>query len=376
MKKVVLLQRILPHYRVPFVRALQERLSAVGIDLVVVYGQQWKDSVPRTVRIEEPWAHCIKNYYVPLSGTTLVLQCVGSLLRHADLVVVEHANRLLVNYWLLVTRRLTRRKIAFFGHGKNFQGRGSTGLNERLRCITLRHADWWLAYTEASRQAVVDAGFPQTRVTVINNTVDTRLLAQSLSRVNEAQLEALRSRLGLRGANIGIFCGGMYPEKGLEFLLRACLRIRALVPEFEMILVGDGPSKDLAVASAAEFDWIHFVGSKIGDDLAEIYRLGKVLLMPGVLGLVIIDSFVAALPLFTTNSSAHGPEIDYLQNGVNGVSVEQDVEVYANIVAEHLVCDEKRHRLIEGCKASARTFSLDAMVARFASSIQLCLMPS
>ena len=373
MKKVVLLQRILPHYRVPLVRALRDHLSTAGIDLVLAYGQERKDSVPQTVRIEEPWAHYIANYYATLHGVTFVVQSVGSVLRQADLIVVEHANQLLVNHWLLVAQELTHRKVAFFGHAKNFQARAPTGLRERLRGITLRYADWWFAYTEASKKLVVAAGFPEARVTVVNNSIDTRLLAQALLRVNEAQLALLRSRLGLLGTNVGVFCGGMYPAKRLDFLLQACLRIRALVPDFEMILVGEGPSKDLAVAAADEFKWIHYVGAKTGNDLAAIYRLGKVLLMPGVVGLVLIDSFVGMLPLFTTNSSSHGPEIEYLQSGVNGVIVGQDVDAYSHTVVEHLVNDEKRHRLIKGCEASAREFSLDMMVARFATGIQQCL---
>ena len=89
--------------------------------------------------------------------------------------------------------------------------------------------------------------------------------------------------------------------------------------------------------------------------------------------MVIIDSFVAELPLFTTNGASHGPEFGYLHTGVNGVTVEREVEAYSNIVAEYLLSDDKRQRLIEGCKASARTLSLDMMVERFGLGIQQCL---
>lgn len=376
MKKVVLLQRVLPHYRVSFVRALRNRLWSVGIELILVYGQEERGTVPQTARIEESWAHYITNFYANLPGVTCVFQSIGLLLRNADLVIVEPANQLILNYWLLATRRLTNRKVAFFGHGRNYQARVRGGIRERLREIMLRQADWWFAYAQAGKRLIVDAGFPETLVTVVNNTIDTELLADALLGVKEGQLTSLRSQLGLRGANVGIFCGGMYPAKRLDFLLQACVRIRTIVPDFEMVLVGDGPSQHLASAAADNFSWIHYVGSKTKGDLAVIYRLGKVLLVPGVIGLVIIDSFVGQLPLFTTNSSAHGPEIEYLQQGMNGVSVEQDVELYSNAVAEYLISDAKLRRLIEGCKASAQEFSLDLMVANFTAGIEQCLTTS
>ncbi len=48
-KKVVIVQRGLPHYRKPMFAALRERLQWGGIELLLIYGQEYTGMVPGTV---------------------------------------------------------------------------------------------------------------------------------------------------------------------------------------------------------------------------------------------------------------------------------------------------------------------------------------
>lgn len=63
--------------------------------------------------------------------------------------------------------------------------------------------------------------------------------------------------------------------------------------------------------------------------------LARVFLMPGLVGLAILDAGAAGLPLVTTDYPWHSPEIAYLDPGVNGLPIRlwRDPGAYVDAVA-------------------------------------------
>lgn len=375
MKTVAIVQRVLPHYRVPLFRKLHANLRVDGIELRVIYGHAAAGTVPKTVEIDERWAWLIKNSYLRLGNHELVWQPCWSLVRDVDLVIVEQANRLVVNHALLATRALgQRRRIAFWGHGRNHQATSSTRFSEALKTHTSARVDWWFAYTDASAATVVANGTPKHTITVVNNSIETADLVKAATQIGEADLSILKERIGIaQHAFVGLFCGGMYRGKSLDFLLDAAHAIRGRIPTFELVLIGDGPDQRLAAEAMRQHGWIHYVGPIFGEHRAPYFRLADLMLIPSEVGLVIIDSFATRTPLFTTRTKNHGPELTYLVDGQNGIVTEPDVEAYANAVEAYYRDEQVRRRLTTGCGQSAERYTLDHMVCRFASGIRQCL---
>ena len=69
MPTVTIIQRIVPHYRVPFFICLNERLAALGVTLRLVYRPGSSGTVPVSTPVEAPWAVMINNRYVPGPGS-------------------------------------------------------------------------------------------------------------------------------------------------------------------------------------------------------------------------------------------------------------------------------------------------------------------
>lgn len=374
--RVAIVQRVLPHYRLPLFRRLRSALEPDGIHVELHYGQEYPGTVPATTDLDAPWALRHENRYLALGRHALVWQPCWRALEGADLVIVEQASRLLLNYGLLLGRAVRRRpRLAYWGHGRNFQSAAPSGAREALKRLLATRADWWFAYTELSAEAVRSAGFPEGRITVLDNTIDESELAAALASTTAADLEALRGRLGIpAGSPVGVFVGGVYPDKHIEFLLRACEAIRARLPAFHLLLVGDGPERDRVRRAAASAAWIHDLGPAFGAEKAAYLQLADVLLLPGVVGLAIIDSFVARTPLFTTQLPGHGPEIAYLRDGHNGVMTPHEVEEYSRAVSAFLADPQAQRRLQAGCAESAGLYTLDSMVEKFAGGIRACLL--
>ncbi len=81
--------------------------------------------------------------------------------------------------------------------------------------------------------------------------------------------------------------------------------IRRDIPDFELVVIGKGPEADFIETAAAQHEWIHFVGPKSDDEKVPYWALSKLLLMPGLVGLVVLDSFALGVPMITTDYPYH-----------------------------------------------------------------------
>jgi len=85
-----------------------------------------------------------------------------------------------------------------------------------------------------------------------------------------------------------------------------------------------------------------------------------------------VDSFALETPIITTTNPFHGPEIDYLDNGKNGLITNDNIEDYSSKVIETLK-NGSYLSLIDGCKLSAEKITLEVMVNNFKEGILSCL---
>jgi hypothetical protein len=91
-------------------------------------------------------------------------------------------------------------------------------------------------------------------------------------------------------------------------------------------------------------------------------------------GLHVVDGFAARTPLFTQQSAMHGPEYDYLVDGVNGRSMTDDsAQSYAQAVVQAFTVPGLLAAMQTQCAADAQLYTLHAMVQNFADGIQACL---
>jgi glycosyltransferase involved in cell wall biosynthesis len=374
MKQVVIAQPRLTRYREPLFEALRHRCQAMGIDLHLVHGQTGTQDKQKRDEGHLPWAHRVNNRIITIAGRELVWQSMPKVVSNADLTIITQENRLLSNYPLLLSRLWSPRRVAYFGHGANFQSAHPDGLREGWKRFLLTRVDAWFGYTERSREILLAAGYPDERITVLNNAIDTRAFRAQLDGVTVEMLKAQRIKVGAgETAPIGLFCGSLYADKRLAFLIAAAERIRAAIPDFQLLIVGDGPARGELETLVAHKPWIHMLGALHGPDKAACFRLANIVLNPGLVGLHILDAFCAGLPLVTTAEASHSPEIAYLEPGRNGFLVTGDATRYGDEVIALL---RQPQRLAEACSealAAARCYTLDAMVNNFADGIARCI---
>lgn len=371
MLKIAIIYKTLPRYRRDFFNGLRKELAEKNINLLLLYGQPSRRDALKNDTIDLDWAVKVPSKIFELGHSEFYWQPVLRYLKDVDLVIVEQASKLLVNYILLIQNWLGIRKLAFWGHGKNFQETSANLLGEWIKRQVSTRVHWWFAYNEMSARVVREIGFPSERITLVQNAVDTCFLTRALQELTQVQIEKVHQELNLHSHNVGIYAGGLYLEKRIPFLLESLQIIRRQVPDFEMIFIGGGVDAHLVEEAAAQYPWIHFVGPKFDSNKIPYYAVSKIFLMPGLIGLGILDTFALETPLVTTDVPIHSPEIEYLQNGVNGIMVADSTNslVYANAVVHLLKNEEVRQKLVSGCKSARSIYTVENMVERFAHGV-------
>ncbi len=372
--RVTVLQHRLLHYRVGLFEALRAECERRGIELRLVHGQPSPRERLKRDTGTVAWADQVANRWVSVLGRDVLWQPFPRALRDSDLVVIMQENRILSNYPILLQRALAGNRVAYWGHGRNFQSGAPGGLRERWKRFWLTKVDWWFAYTELTRRILAEGGFPADRITCLNNAIDNERFLADLAGASDASQAAVADEAGLApGAPLGLYCGSLYPDKRLDLLAEAAERIHAVLPDFRLVVIGDGPSRGMLEARLAGRPWARCVGVKKGAEKAAYFRRATAILSPGAVGLHVLDAFCAGLPMFTTASARHGPEIAYLEHGVNGFVLADDATAYADAVIAILRDPARYAAVAAAARASAREYTLDNMVRNFVHGIEACL---
>jgi glycosyltransferase involved in cell wall biosynthesis len=375
--RVAILYKYLPLYRYDFFNKLSELCEANEIDLKILYGDPDRDDSVKlnATEFSRPGGRYVPNRFVNLGKIELIWQPVLRHIGPADLVIVEQANRLLINYWLIARQLSGAQKFAFWGHGKNLQARNPDSISEMVKRRLVCTPHWWFAYTESTAAYLRKVGFPKDRITVVMNAIDTDELVKRRNGTSPAQVAAERKRIGIHTDNVCIYVGSMYSHKRIDFLLQACHRIKCIVPDFQMIFIGAGVDDHLVKTFCDNNSWAIYLGSVHGREKVKYFMMSKLFLMPGLVGLAVLDSFAAGVPLVTTDVPYHSPEIEYVRSGYNGLIVSpcEDVDLFATKVAELLLHEGRRKEVVRNCLASAALYTTDNMANRFLDGLRKAL---
>jgi len=353
---------------------LRNSCAERGIELQLVYGQASRRESVKNDEGSLPWAHKVKNIFWEVGERDIVWQPFPTELKDADLVVVMQESRILSNYPLLLSRFWSPRKVAYWGHGKNFQSKAPSGLREKWKNFLISQVDWWFAYTQMTVDILKFAGFPQARITCLDNAIDTNSFKADLASWCEVDIADEKTRLGIsQTASVGLFCGSLYPDKRLELLIESSDNIRKQAADFVLIVIGDGPSMPQMRKAAASRPWMYLVGVRKGREKALYFSMGDVMLNPGLVGLHIVDAFCSGLVMITTKTARHSPEVAYLRDGENGVYAGDTPESYSCAVLDVIQDVGRLQKMRQACLADSERYTLENMVNHFAEGIEFAI---
>ena len=374
MPLVTFVKRYEREFRLPLYRILRDKLLCHGIAFNLIIGQPdtYEERNIKDILKSNPFGPTVRNRYLHFGRRFLSFQNVLAHVKNSALVIVQQSNSEVLNFLLLAKRSfLLKPKLAYWGHGINFQADNSDSLAQRFKLWHSIYVDHWFAYTTMTSNILLANGYPEERITVLNNTIDVTSERMLYDSIAASDVDATRLRYGIEdGDKVGIFCGSLYKLKGIDFLLRSVELVKSRFSRFHFFVLGSGVMEN-AIRSFEKDNsqWFHYCGFVSGREKQIYFRLADVQLITGVVGLNIIDSFYSQTPLITTDNPLHSPEIVYLQHGRNGIITGNTLGEYVDGVVATISDEDTLVRLKQRCLEDSAKYTIADMADRFCNGI-------
>ena len=212
-----------------------------------------------------------------------------------------------------------------------------------------------LTPSDATRDELLDLGFRPQLVTAVPNGIGAQFTPG-----------------GERSpAPLVVAVGRFAPVKRFDQLIEAAVLARRRVPDLELLLVGDGPTRadlDAAVARHRAAGWITFAGHVTHDQLVGLYRRAWLVASASLAegwGLTITEAAACGTPAVVTDINGHRSSV---VDGVTGVLA--PLERLGDTIADVLLDGRRRDELAAAAVARAGTLTWESAAAKVLSALR------
>lgn len=350
--KAILIQRIVPDYRIPIFQRLSCHDSSVEWEFCCTREGFLCRGLTSSARIRELKATRFRGIArsIRVGADSSPFVWWPGLLAHLfrrtpDVVVTEGNSNLPNNFAVALYCWLFRKPYVWWGLGTVRKPRPTFWRRTfgRLLDAFYRRAAAIVAYNSYAQEFFVSRGAAPEKVFVAQNTIDDREVRRQMERYRPNVEDAAR-RLGLgRGPRV-LFIGRLTPAKRLDVLIKAFAIVEKEVrPKPDLLVVGDGPVLEDVRSLVCELgisERVFLVGRHVQD--ASLYvMMADLAVLPGLGGLAMNHAFAHGLPVVCGETD--GGERDLIRNGINGILMEDGVsaESLAEVLGP-LLRDRKR----------------------------------
>lgn len=203
-----------------------------------------------------------------------------------------------------------------------------------------------------------------TPMAAVSNGID-------LSRFTPSGLdETVYERFGIpRDQPIVSYVGRLDAEKHLPVLMRAFVRVKSVMPNLHLLIVGDGTERPVLAHLAHELGVsqdVTLTGRVSDEDLVQLHKVGTVFAMPSpaeLQSIATLEAMASGQPVVAVDAGALG---ELCQTDRNGYLVEQDNdEMMADGLLRILEDPSVRTAMSKQSLEIAQTHDLDTTLARF-----------
>lgn len=326
--KVIIIQRVLPHYRFSLFERLWRELgwTIVTTDTVPEHGPlkfnrliDGEHPFIKRYPFEFPWVSNSYRCNIPVKRILDDLQPTG--------VVCEFSMHMNTTYRLPAIRRLRGSPtLLFWSHGFNMD-RGLSSPYQRLvqwpRAMISSIADGHVCYSEEGRE-YLSRYLPRDQLFVAPNTLDAETLRREAGEVTP---------MTAPGRPHIVTVGRITADKDFSRLMRIFRNLLVDFPQAALTLVGDGPDSDNVRAAAGDElgRRIFMPGAEYSESrIAAYYASADLSVLTGAAGLGVNHAICYRVPIIaydrTPTGPHHHPEITYVVDGVTGVRVPQNTD--------------------------------------------------
>lgn len=238
---------------------------------------------------------------------------VGEVMRYAaearGIAAAEKFDVIHAHDWLsfpagLEAKKASGKPLVFQVHATEYDRVGDSCLNKDICAIEkkgLEEADAVVAVSDYTKRRIVDRyDIDPKKIEVVPNAVD-----QSKYQARFADFPHLKNS----GKKIVLFVGRLTFQKGPDYFLRAAQKVSRLDPNVMFVFCGSGDMERWLIEESAGLgisDKVIFAGFLRGDDLARLYQMADLYVMPSVsepFGITSLEALANGTPILVSRQS-------------------------------------------------------------------------
>jgi len=281
----------------------------------------------------------LKRWFYRKSDTAIVQQILPTLFKIKPGIIICEFALASATFWLLwMVKPFFRYKLAIWTHGikndelsspfRSFRGKVSLFIYRRMDAV--------LFYSQARKEITSKFIKKNDHFFVATNTLDTDHLFAMRAEFDKETKAGIREKLGIKSRFVIVYTGRLLQSKRIDLLLETfAMLVRK--HSVELHIVGDGPEMTLVKEYQKKYPGIITHGA-IFDEMVvgKIIYASDLMLMPGYIGLSLVNCFALGVPVISCKTSDegpfHSPEIEYLQEGFNGALGASDANSLYSII--------------------------------------------
>ena len=312
-KKVLIIQSMIPHYRVPVFNELAQK-----VHLTVLYD---KGSVPTDAQFETIKVDMLRIKHLPCIHKTNILR----LANEYDVVISMLSGDFLTTYILCNSKRMSKLILWGIGVSASYSVRYDSNPNIVDKYSKfIKKSDAALFYSSYPIEKYKNLGISHEKLFVANNTV----------KVLPSEDD---NKDGI------LFVGSLYKEKKIFELLESYKKAFDHCPNLpKLVVVGDGEdSEDVALwVKRNNLQKAVVLTGAIYDEkeLSKYFSRAVVCVSPDQAGLSVLKAFGYGVPFVTHKDAITGGERLNIKNGENGILVDSFDEL------SDIICDCARNK--------------------------------
>ncbi len=324
---LIILQRIIPHYR----RGFFEKLSKRNPEVIVLYGQPYKgEPLKNATDLDKNIFVELKNYYFGRNGKIFLSGIYRKIWSYKPKVIVSVFNTGNLNIYILFLLKsfLGFRIILWsFGYDPALGFDPKKRVTDKIRLFLSQKADAVIFYWGKGRDEVAKFSKKTEHYFIAPNTLDTEKLMELKEGFDKTGREAIKKELDIKEQFHFVYVGRLLKDKQLEFLLEAFRILEGKRNDSRLTIIGDGPEKEnlKELSGSLKLKSIKFAGEILEEEITGkwIYA-SDAFIMPGRLGLSVVHAFCFGTPVISQQKKNyfHGEGVGYIKEGVNGFLTE------------------------------------------------------
>lgn len=290
-------------------------------------------------------------------------------LRHNDFKIVlmpMEKKHLLTILFLYVMKHLFKFRLASYNH--HYRQRNSqtyrlhSFFDRKTVYLLIRLYDIVVYYTEnGMHRSISEKMVDARRAFFVSNTIDV----ESIFRIVNGN--------DIMPENNILFIARIIPSKRVDILLEYFQEIKKRSKDSRLFIIGGGHGAEQYKNISEGIEDVCWLGGIVEEEtIAKYMNISKIVFVPGASGLSIVHSFAYKKPYVTLNLERHGPEIDYLVDGKNGLILPfDDKENNISKIVRLLTDDAYYNRMSAAAYEMAKKLTLENWVISMRNALQV-----